>query len=438
MLKKSNKVLTLILAVMMMGTISLTGCKSKSDTKVDSPVVKTTEPPKKPVTINYMTFRTDDDAIMTTLINKFQSENPDVKVNRTSTKDTGAYYQTLKANIVSNADVDVFDIHPSVDFANYAKDGTLADLSSLDFNNTYTDSAKAITSINGKNYGYLNGVNMILCFYNKTLFSEAGVKVPTNFTELASTVNVLKAKNLGGVSYCGGDVAGVWLGNAVINETLGSEGFLKLQNDIDTGAVTNLKDNAGYYSTLKTLAEINKNKLLYDNASTIKYDQALSLFASKKAAIMMMGTWTVGTSEKDFPGIDYGIFPMPTLDKGDVAYAEPAHITVALAKSKNVQAATKFINWLGKPENAKAYSGTAKVTPTVKGVKADFKGSDMLSAVMDKGVSILPVLNLKNSDSWSAAFNQVFANVLFKNADPDKEIAALEVVLKKADLKNKK
>ena len=447
MFKKTIKGLALVLALAMM----LTGC-SKPAEKTDETVTATaaaattatsvadtteTTAAVEPVTINYMTFRTDDDALMTTLIAKFQTENPGITVNRVSTKDTGVYYQTLKANIVSNTDVDVFDIHPNVDFATYANEGILADLSALDFNKTYADSAKSLTTINGKNYGYLNAVNMILCFYNKALFTEAGVQVPTNFTELVSVVNALKAKDLGGIAYCGADVAGVWLGNAVMNETMGAEAVTKLWNDIDSGAVTSLKDNALYVSSLNTIAEYNKNSLLYNESVSIKYPQALSLFASKQAAIMMMGTWTFGTADTDFPGIDYGIFPLPTLDKSDMAYAEPAHVTCAVATSKNLEAATKFVNFLGTVENAQLYSAAAKTTPTVNGVKADFKGAEMLSAVMEKGVTILPIQNVKNGDAWTSAFNQVFYDVLFDGVTPDDAMAKLELVLSAADLKNK-
>jgi len=448
MFNKTMKFLALVIALTMM----ITGC-SKPVEEADNTVNKTedvavTTTPEaeatpeadttvEPVTINYMTFRTDDDVLMTSLIEKFQSENPGITVNRVSTKDTGVYYQTLKANIVSNTDVDVFDIHPNVDFATYANEGVLADLSALDFNATYADSAKSLTTINGKNYGYLNGVNMILCFYNKELFAEAGVQVPTNFTELVSVVNALKAKDLGGIAYCGADVAGVWLGNAVLNETMGAEAVTKLWNDIDAGTITSLKDNSAYASTLNTLAEYNKNGLLYNESASIKYPQALSLFASKKAAIMMMGTWTFGTADTDFPGIDYGIFPLPTLEKSDVAYAEPAHVTSALATSMNLEAATKFVNFLGTLENAQIYSSTAKTTPTVNGVKADFKGADMLSAVMEKGMTILPIQNIKNGDAWTSSFNQIFADVLFDGVTPDAAMTNLEEVLKAADLSNK-
>jgi raffinose/stachyose/melibiose transport system substrate-binding protein len=393
--------------------------------------------PHPPVTINYMTFRTDDDAIMATLIEKFQQEFSYITVNRVSTKDATAYYQTLKANIVSNSDVDVFDIHPSVDFANYANDGTLADLSGLAFNADYLDSAKAITVINGKNYGYLNCVNMILCFYNKDMFAEAGVQVPTSYAELVSAVNTLKSKDMGGISYCGGDVLGIWLGNALVAESLGTDGVAKLWSDVDTGNITNLKDNAGYYTALQTLGKINKDGLLYDNASTIKYDQSLALFASKKAAIMMMGSWEFGTADKDIPGINFGIFPFPTLEKGNVAYAESGQITAVFAKSPNLDAAETFVNWLASPETAQAYLSATKQTGTIRGVTADYAGADMVTAVMDTGAAVSPIMNVKNSDAWLSAYYQVFTNTLFTSGDPDAEIAVLDTALQNAALKDK-
>ena len=77
------------------------------------------------------------------------------------------------------------------------------------------------------------------------------------------------------------------------------------------------------------------------------------------------------------------------------------------------------------------------MTTTIKGINADFKGSEMLSEQMEMGVNVLPIVNVKNSDLWQTAVNTMYENILLKGADVDKEIAGLEEILRKADLKNK-
>ena len=430
-MKKAKSIIALALVSVIFMSI-LAGCQQQT-----TPTTQPTNVPQEPVTINFTTFRVDDAVVMQKLIDKFEKENPLIKIKYDPQKDEGVYYQTLKANVLSGEGVDVFDIHPSVDYNNFIKEGYMSDLSALDFNKNYMDGAKTLTTTNGKNYGYLNGVNMILCLYNKDIFEEVGVTVPKDFNDLVSIVGKLKAKNYGGIAYCGGDVKGVWMAAAMMNEEGGPVNYNKYITDIDTGVMTNIKGNAAVYSAMKTLAEINKSKILYDNSASVKYDQSLALFAQKKAAIMMMGSWVFGTSEKDFPGIDYGIFAFPTLNKSNVAYAEPAQITCVFSKSKYPEQAKKFVNFLATPENTSVFIGATKMTTTIKGVTADFKGSEMLSAQMEKGVNVLPIVNVKNSDLWDAAVKTMYENILLNGADVDKEIAALEAILVKANIKSK-
>lgn len=430
-------------------TVVLAGCSNsnnnaKSDNTSGSAANNTAsgntndtkEASQDPVTIKYSTFRPEDETAMKALIAKFEGANPLIKVDYETQKDAAAYYQTLKANVLAGDSVDVFDMHPSSDFVNFVNEGYLADLSDLSFNANYSDSAQKVSGRDGKNYGYLTSVNMIMLFYNKQILQDNGVAVPTDYSSLVQSVNALKAKGLGGIAYPGADVGGVWLGHALMNESAGSDDYAALLGGIDKGEKTTIKDDAGIYQGLKSLAQVNKDKLLYDNSASVKYPQTLQLFAQKKAPFMMMGTWTFGTADTDFPGIDYGILPFPTLDKADTAYAEPAQITVAFAKSKHLEQAKAFIDFLAQPENASAFTSQIKQTSTIKGVKADFAGADLLAAQMEKGMVVLPVVTATHTDKWETQKNDMLKNILFKSGDADKEIASYEKYLGKLDLKN--
>lgn len=446
MSKKAVKLLSMLVVAVLLFGIAMVGCggnkeevKKEGTTQQAQTAEKNKEGAKKePVTITYSTFRYEDEVIFKTLIEKFQKENPGITVKFDTNKDTSAYYQTLKANIQSGSASDVFDVHPSLDYVNYAKEGIIVDLSDLGFIKNYTEGAKAITTIDGKIYGYNHAVNMILCIYNKEIFAKHGVDVPKDWNDFVAIVNKLKAGGEGGVAYCGADVRAQWLTNALLIQEMGAGGYSKFFVGIDKGEITAIKDNAQVYTALKTLGEFNRNKILYDNSDSVKYPQSLSLFAQKKAPIIIMGTWTFGTRDNDYPGIDIGIFAIPTLDKTDVAYAEPAQISVVYAKSKNIDAAKKWVDFLAAPENASIYISSAKMTPTIKGVKADFPSAELISAQMEKGVNVLPIVSRPKAEFYDPAWNAMIENILFKGADVDKEIAAFEEALKKADLKNKK
>lgn len=446
MLKKMMKTLCLLVAVTMLFGVALVGCGKSSEPAKDDATAQaasqvpdqTADEKKEPAAITYSTFRYEDEAIFKELIEKFQKENPEITVKFETNKDTNAYYTTLKANLQSGQAADVFDVHPGNDFFTFAKEGVISDLSAMDFITNYQDGPKALTTVDGKVFGYNHAVNLITGIYNKEIFSQNGWTEPKDWNEFVALVGKVKAAGFGGISYLGADVKAVWLTNMLLNQEMGAAEFKAFMEGIDSGDITNVKDNAKAYTVLKTLSEINKNKLLYDNSESVKYPQALSLFAQKKAAIMIMGTWTFGTRDTDYPGIDVGIFPVPTLDKSNVYYAEPAQISCINASGKYQEAAQKWVNFLATAENASVYISKAKMTPTIKGVKADFPGADLLSAAMEKGVNVMPVVSIPKTEFYSSAYNAMIENILFKGADVDQEVATFEAALKKADLKNKK
>ncbi|MCD9026188.1 ABC transporter substrate-binding protein [Cohnella silvisoli] len=422
---------------------SLAACGgTKDETKETQPSTgesaSTQEANTEPVTITYSTFRAEDEQIFKKLIDKFQKENPGITVKFDTNKDAGAYYQTLKANIASGQAPDVFDLHPNTNYTDFAKDGVIADLSDQPFVANYQDGPKALTTIDGKIYGFNHAVNLICVIYNKEIFKNHNVDVPKDWNDFVSIVNKLKAEGEGGIAYAGADVKAVWLFNAIANELMSPADYKAFAEGIDNGSIKTIRDNVKIYTALKTLSEYNKQGLLYTNSDGVKYPQSLSLFAQKKAPMVIIGTWTFGTKETDYPGIDVGIFPIPTLEGTQVGYAEPAQISVVNAKSKHIEAAKKWVNFLGSPENATFYVNNAKMTTTVKDVEANFSGADILAAQMEKEVHVFPIFATPNMESYQVDYEEMKTNILFKGADVDKEIAAFEQLLKKADLKNVK
>lgn len=430
----------LVLAIGLIMLLSLAACGSNKEPEASGSAAESSSAASggEPVTITYATFRAEDEAVFKELIGKFEQENPLIKVKFETNKDSNAYYQTLKANISSGQAPDVFDMHPAKDFPTFAREGVIADLSDQPFVDNYQDGPKALTTIDGKIYGFNQAINLICVIYNKEIFQQHNVDIPKDWNDFVSIVGKLKSEGEGGIAYAGSDVKGDWLFNAVANELMGADQYKQFIEGIDNGTVTSLKDNEKVYAALKTLSEYNKQGLLYTSSEGVKYPQSLSLFAQKKAPMVIMGTWTFGTKDTDYPGIDAGIFAIPTLEGAQVAYAEPAQISTVNAKSKNIEAAKKWVNFLASADNSAAYVNKSKMTSTVNGVQADFAGADVLAAQMQKGVNVLPITDTPKQDFYVKAYSDLKQNILFKGTDVDTEIETFENVLKKADLKNKK
>jgi raffinose/stachyose/melibiose transport system substrate-binding protein len=386
-------------------------------------------------TVNYRTFRTDDEAVMQRLIAKFEQENPGIKINYSAERDEDAYYQKLQADLLSGKGVDIFELH-GFHLNNLVKSGNILDISDLAFNRNYDPGVASITTINGKNYGYAPVMNLLGVFYNKTQFQQMGINVPKTFDQLRNVVAKSRANGYGGISYIGGDEGGSWLAHLLLTQAMGSKG---MHDDfwmkIATGAVTDINSIPKARMVFDTMAVLNKEKLLYDHSDAIQYDQSIALFVQGKASMMIMGTWEFANLDTTYAGIDLGVFPMLTLEGASACYAEVGQIVSIYSKTPNAEAAKKWIEFLSKAENAQIYATAAGATASINGVTADFKGADILNALKAGGIACLPVNDTPNFDIWNNIIQNLYSEVLLGSGDVNSEFAKANSYLKAANLK---
>jgi raffinose/stachyose/melibiose transport system substrate-binding protein len=421
---KKNLIFFLVLLVFIPGIMVSAGGGQASDNTNGKAVV------------NYRTFRTDDEAVIQRLIAKFEQENPDITIDYSAERDETAYYQKLQADMLSGRGVDVFDAHPRDDFNVMIRSGNVLPISDMAFNRNYDPSVAAVTSIDGKNYGYAPGLNMIGIFYNKTLFRQMGVEVPRTFEQLRNVVARSKVAGYGGIVYIGGTVSGAWMAHAQLLQSLGTQ---RTHDDywmkIATGAVTDLNTIPNVRSVFETIAAINKEKLLYDHSDAIQYDQGIALFVQGQASMMMMGTWEFANLSTVYNDIDLGVFPIPSLETSSACYAEVGQITSIYAKSSNIEGAKKWVEFLARPDNAQIYATAAGTTPSINGVTADFRGMDILNGLKEGGIACLPLNDTPNIEIWTNIVQSMYMEVLFGSGDVDAEFAKTNTYLRNAGLR---
>ena len=434
-------IVVVLLSIAMVAAFSLYGCKAEEEA-VEEEAAPAVEAPAEeeavaaePVTINYFTWRQEDDAVWQQVISEFEAANPNITVEISYSADNTAHYNTLTANLPTGEGLDVVDIHGNPNFLRYIDEDLLLDLTDEPFVANLTDGVKEITEYKDKFWGFPAVQNLIGCIYNKTLFEENGVEVPTDYADFVNIMATLKSAGLGGVAYLGKDVGIDWLFNCLYCEGFGAAAFKAFKESIDNGELTNMADNEGAYSVLKQFADMNEKGILYANSDTTGYPESLTLFAQQKAPVVMMGTWTFGTAENDYPGIDFGYFPFPSSASPGIGYGEIGQISCVAANSKNIEAAKLFVNFLA--ERNDIYTEGTKMMSTMKTVTNTFKGADVVKAQIAKGAVMLSIPIIPNQDLWGNSFADMGKNILFKGADVDSEIAKFETVLVNADLKSK-
>ncbi|MFC5407095.1 ABC transporter substrate-binding protein [Cohnella soli] len=184
----------------------------------------------------------------------------------------------------------------------------------LDIESKLNDSSKPmLRNKDGHSYAVPNvGQWAAVMYYNKELFDQNGVKVPSNFNEYMDAVKAFKAKNITPLALFAKEK---WPGVQLLDmAVVGSEpaGLKKLD-----GGEGTFSDEA-YAKAADKLTQLASAGLLSKNAFNTTADDAAAQFISGKAAMYLNGAWSLGDiydKMGDKAGILYS--PLADADKAE-------------------------------------------------------------------------------------------------------------------------
>lgn len=199
-----------LLAMVLTGTMiisSMAGCgKKKEDEGVknnDQNVSGTQDDAEKKdetgektvITMMYSGTPSDPDFITEILPGLIEKEFPNIKVESTKLPDD-QYYTALKTKLASGECPDIILVHPKYagvnGVINLAKAGYLEPLSDLKIMDLVGEGAKDAYSYDGEVYAVGCNVSMLGTYYNKNMFEENNLEIPTNWNEFLNCCKVLK------------------------------------------------------------------------------------------------------------------------------------------------------------------------------------------------------------------------------------------------------
>jgi multiple sugar transport system substrate-binding protein len=267
--------------------------------------------------------------IITTLVNEFQKENPDIHVNVTTVEWPG--YDQLNAQLASGAAPDVVSMHYSA-ISDYQSRGLLDPVDKLLTSEgvepgMFTDAARAGVTKEGQMYG-LPFDNWAMLFHiNMNLMKQAGLVnadgspiLPKSVDELFSEGKQFKEKT--GKPY---------LIQVLANETAAYARmfytFLQQQNSDFFKDPTKIN-----LETPEAKNALTVMKRIHDEGLTtmgLDYPAAVSAFTHGDGGVAINGTWLIGdytaASEKKDSAIydGYAVYPMPQIFPGrDSSYVD--------------------------------------------------------------------------------------------------------------------
>ncbi|WP_422115445.1 ABC transporter substrate-binding protein [Brachybacterium sp. UNK5269] len=197
--------------------------------------------------------------------------------------------------------------------------------------------------------------------YNKEIFAEHGVEVPTTWTELLEVCDTLKAA---GVDPFYATFADPWTVNqGWADYTIG--GSLEVLEFFD--AMWAAGEDVGPDSPVSFekdfLEPLEKMQLLateYTNADANgrTYDFGNVQFASGNGAMYLQGPWALTELAKTSPDLEFGSFPLPMTDDPE---DRKVRVNLDLAAmipvdAKNPEGAREFMEYLFEEERITAYN----------------------------------------------------------------------------------
>ncbi|MDO3409998.1 ABC transporter substrate-binding protein [Saccharibacillus sp. CPCC 101409] len=301
-------------------------------------------------TISFWTpFSGGDGEFMTAMIDKFNQENSEIRVEQLANK-AEDYYTKLQTAIASDQAPDLTVLH-SARMPQFVPAGFVTPLDELasevqldwgEFNPTILDS----TVYDEKHYSVPLDTHAIVMYYNKDYLKDAGVlgddgnpiydKSPEGFTEFLNKIKAAAPKDVAPLAQPSVRIDSYWMFWGFYNQ---------------------LKDGGKFYDE-SGKAELNNPQALQaleyvDSLYTSglippKIDDAVKLFQDKRAAVLITGVWSTGSFE-NIDGLDFGVVPMPQIYDQPATWGDshtlalPKHGKEDPAKQK---AALTFAKWL--------------------------------------------------------------------------------------------
>jgi raffinose/stachyose/melibiose transport system substrate-binding protein len=307
------------------------------------------------VTLTIESWRNDDLSIWTDqIIPAFEKANPAIHVVFQPSA-PAEYNGVLNTKLQGGTAGDLITARPfDASLALFNK-GYLADLAALPGMNNFSPVAKSawITDDGKKVFAVPMASVIHGFFYNKDIFAELKLSVPTTKAEFMALLAAIKKD---------GTYAPLAMGTSDMWEaaTMGFQNIGPNNWKGEDGRTALIKGkakftDAPYVQTWKELASW--APYLPEGFQSVKYPDAQQLFTMGKAAIYPTGSWEISQFEKD-ASFGLGIFRPPVAKKGDPVYISD-HTDIALgmnAKTAHPAEAKKFLQWMTTAEFAALYA----------------------------------------------------------------------------------
>ncbi|WP_407268560.1 ABC transporter substrate-binding protein [Radiobacillus sp. PE A8.2] len=288
------------------------------------------------------------------IIDSYMEENPHVTIEVEALQDE-PYKDKIKIYSSTDSLPDILMTWGQSSFISpLINNGLLHELDPADYGDYgFIEGSFDGFSSDGKLYGLPKNTDFLPLFYNKRLFEENGLEVPTTEEELIAVSKELRELDINPVvtNAMEGWILPMWFDYALQRET----GSFDLMDEALAGDAS--------YTDPAVIAAAEKMKRMADEGVfadgwlTADYGTARNLFGQEQAAMYLMGAWEMGlATDENFPESfreNVAVTNYPVSDNaeaGDLVIYQGGGFSIA-ENSEHKEEAEAFLKYFYSPDN---------------------------------------------------------------------------------------
>lgn len=286
---------------------------------------------------------------------------------------------SLSASFVRDNPPDLGCLNYNLEMGRYMERGALSDLADMPAASTIREDvlqlATSYASYEGRTSVIPYSVTAASVIYNRQIFAEHGVEVPTTWTEFKAACDTFREADVTPIysTYRDPWTVAQGLFDYTVGGMIDVQAFYKTMNQLgpDVGPDSEVSFAKTVLPAVERMLEI----AAYSNADAESrgYGDGNTAMAQGRAAMYFQGPWALAEIEKAETGVDLGTFPLPvTEDPADLKVRVNIDLSLWIPeKSDQTAGAREFLTYLMQPEIQDAYNaaflafGTTKDAPPV-------------------------------------------------------------------------
>lgn len=255
----------------------------------------------------------------------------------------------------------------AMSMAQISQAGLLADLSDQAWVGRIPQGLKPAFQNDGKTYVYSAGSSVIGAVYNKKVFKEAKVEPPTTWSEFLEVCEKIKAKGKTPIAL---GAQTPWVTQLITYALVPSTVYAKnprFDEQMKAGSADFA--GSGWAQALEMYLELQERGFFNDNPNGTTFEQQTAMVATGDAGMAIQVSAVLPDFRKQAAGQDdLGMFPVPGADDENQCWI-PAGVVVGLgvsARSKNLDEAKAFLEFLGEQKNMNTWAEAVACVPLTR------------------------------------------------------------------------